>query len=142
MAELNERAEHGLSVLASMMGAKFSGALREGAVSNRFGADISRLAAEFAFSEAWGREGLARREKSLIVISILIALRQPAELKNHVKIGIANGLTVDDIENALVQAVPYVGFPAIATAQNAAIEALREINLATDARTSEERGLL
>jgi 4-carboxymuconolactone decarboxylase len=142
MAKLSAKAEHGLGVIGSMMGPKFSGGLRAAAESGKFGADISAMAAEFAFADAWGREGLARREKSLIVIAILVALRQPNELKNHVKIGVANGLTAEDIENALIQAIPYVGFPAVATAETAAIEALRELGINPDVETPEERGLL
>jgi 4-carboxymuconolactone decarboxylase len=76
------------------------------------------------------------------MLGTLIAQRQSAELKNHVKIGVANGLTVREIEEVLVQALPYVGFPSIASAMTAVIEALREIGLDPDAQTPQERGLL
>ena len=142
MVELSEKAERGLEVIGSMMGPQYSAALREMASSGKFGSVVSRMAAEFAFADAWGREGLPRREKSLVVIGILIALRQASELKNHIKIGVANGLTVEDVENILIQATPYVGFPAIATAGTAAIEALRETSLDPNVKTAEERGLL
>ena len=142
MSELNEKAEAGLEVIGSMMGPQFEQGLRDAATSGKFGSTVSRMATEFAFADAWGREGLPRREKSLVVIGILIALRQSLELKNHIKIGVANGLTVDDVENILIQATPYVGFPAIATAGTAAVEALREIGKDPDVKTAEERGLL
>ena len=83
------------------------------------------MALEYAFADAWGREGLPRREKSLLIIGALIALRQSSELKNHVKIGASNGLSVKDFESIVVQLAPYVGFPCIATATTAVIEALR-----------------
>jgi len=142
MDELSKKSERGLQVIGSMMGPQYEAGLRASATGDHFGAVVSRMATEFAFADAWGREGLARREKSMLVIGILIALRQPAELKNHIKIGVANGLTVDDVENLMIQATPYVGFPAIATAQTAAIEALREIGVDPQVKTSEERGLL
>lgn len=143
MAKLDEKQESGVAFITSMMGEKFGGAFREAATADRFCGDITRMAASAAFHDAWRHEGITRKEKSLAVISALIAQRQPAELKNHIKIGLANGLTVAEIEGLLIQLTPYVGFPCIATAQTAAIEALREAGVAPDGvKTSEERGLL
>ena len=142
MSELDAKSERGLAVISEMMGETFGARMREHATSGRFGADIARMALDFSFADSWGREGLARRDKSLVILGALIALRQPAELKNHVKIGVANGLTVSELEAVLVQACSYVGFPSIATATSAVIEALREIDLDPNVQTSEERGLL
>lgn len=139
---LDPKSEYGLSVIGDMMGPKFEAGLRASATSGKFASAISQMAIEFAFADAWGRPGLERKQKSLIVISLLIAQRQTAELKNHVKIGVANGLTVKELEETLVQAAPYVGFPCIASATTAVIEALREIGQEPDAKTAEERGLL
>jgi 4-carboxymuconolactone decarboxylase len=142
MTELGEKSERGLAVISDMMGAEFGAKLRDSATSGNFASGISRMAIDYAFADAWGREGLARREKSLLIIGILIATRQSSELKNHVKIGVANGLTIADFDNLLVQACPYVGFPCIASATTAVIEALREIGMDPNVKTSEERGLL
>lgn len=142
MTKLDEKGERGLAVISSMMGAEYGEKLKASATSGKFGCDITRMALDYSFADSWGREGLARREKSLAVISALIALKQPAELRNHVKIGVANGLTIADFESLLVQLSSYVGFPCIATAQTAVIEALREAGLDPDVKTSEERGLL
>jgi 4-carboxymuconolactone decarboxylase len=38
--------------------------------------------------------------------------------------------------------VPYVGFPAVASATTAVVEVLRELGLDTETKTAEERGLL
>ena len=42
----------------------------------------------------------------------IAALRRTEEFKNHVQIGLRNGLTVGEIEEALIQATAYAGFPA------------------------------
>lgn len=139
---LDEKSERGLAVIGGMMGPKFSDALRAAATSGKFGSAISQMAVNYAFADAWGRDGLEKKQRSLVVIGILIAQRQTAELKNHVKIGVANGLTVRELEEVLIQSVPYVGFPCIASATTAVIEALREIGMDPDVQTSEERGLL
>lgn len=139
---LDEKAERGLAVIGGMMGEPFGQAMRTAATSDGFGSAIARLAVDYAFADVWGRDGLAKRDRSLVVIAILIAQGQTLELKNHVKIGVANGLTPGEIEEALIQAAPYVGFARISSALAATIEVLRELGLDTEARTAEERGLL
>lgn len=142
MSKLDQKAEAGLEQITGMMGPAFGKALRIAAEADDFGSDITRMALSFAFADAWGREGIDRRSKSLVVISALIALRQSKELKNHVKIGLTNGLSISDFESILVQLTPYVGFPCIASARTDVVEALREAGHDPNTETSEERGLL
>ena len=52
------------------------------------------------------------------------------------------GLTVRELEELLLQAQPYVGWPAVSTATTAVIEVLRERGLGGVVRTAEERGVL
>lgn len=143
MTPLDEKQESGVGFITSVMGEKFGEAFRGATEADGFGSDITRMAAAFAFHDAWQHDGITRKEKSITIIAALIASRQPLELKNHVKIGIANGLTAAELEGILVQLTPYVGFPCIASAQTAVIDAMREAGVSPDGiRTSEERGLL
>lgn len=143
MAILDDKEEAGVAFIAGIMGPAFGDAFRGAAKADGFGSLITRMAASHAFADAWGHAGITRREKSIAIISTLIALRQPSELKNHVKIGIANGLTVAELEGILIQLTPYVGFPCIATATTAVIEAMREAGVSPDdLHTSEEKGML
>ncbi|WP_313809593.1 carboxymuconolactone decarboxylase family protein [Sphingobium sp.] len=143
MTDLDEKQEAGVAFITSIMGEAFGAAFRDAATSDRFGSAITRMAASSAFHDAWLHQGLARKVKSVAIISALIATRQPLELKNHVKIGIANGLTTAELEGLLIQLTPYVGFPCIASATTAVIEAMREAGVSPDGiQTAEERGLL
>lgn len=142
MSKMDEKGERGLAVIGGMLGSEFSEKMRAAATSGKFGSTVARLAVDYAFADVWGRDGLEKKQRSLVVIGILIAQHQPAELKNHIKIGVANGLTPREIEEVLIQATPYVGFPCISTATTAVIEALREIGLDPGVMTSEERGTL
>ena len=143
MAKLDDKQQIGIDFISGIMGKAFGAAFRESASSDRFGSEITRMAAGSAFHDAWQHAGITRKEKSITIISALIATRQPLELKNHVKIGLANGLTVAELEGILIQLTPYVGFPCIATATTAVIEAMREAGVSPDGlHTSEERGLL
>lgn len=128
------RTSRGLEIYSELRGeaaaAHMAGVL-EGADS--FTKPASELAASFAFGAVWAREGLGRRERSVATIAALIALRQPEELRKHVEIGLRNGLTVMEIRETLIQLVPYVGFPAVATAMEVATRALRGLGLDPDA---------
>jgi 4-carboxymuconolactone decarboxylase len=77
-----------------------------------------------------------------VTLGALIALRQTGELKNHVRAAINNGLTVKELEEALIQTTPYVGFPAVASATTAFVEVLQERGIDASAKSPEERGLL
>lgn len=134
--------ERGLKVFAEIMGEDRAAEMRAGLANDSFGAAIGKLATDFAFGSVWSREGLERKQRSLVVIGVLIAQRQTLELKNHVRIGIRNGLTVRELEEALIQTIPYVGFPAAASATTAVVEVLREQGLDVSTLTSEERGML
>ena len=142
MPELDARTEAGVSLASEMLGEKFGERIREHITSGAFAADIARHGMTHSYTDCWSRPGLGRRERSLTTIGVLIGLKQPAELKNHIRIGVANGLTVKEIEEVLIQASTYVGYPAIASATSAVVEVLRELGLAPDAQTSEERGVL
>lgn|SRR5512139_1363107 len=134
--------ETGLKLFSEILGQGLAEQLRQSLDSDDFGAAIGKLSTDFVFGSVWAREGLERKQRSLVVIGTLIAQRQSRELKNHIRIGLANGLTVREIEEALIQTIPYVGFPAVMSAMTAIIEVLREQGLDTKTRTAEERGML
>lgn len=138
----NELTEKGRVIFGELMGEAAAGVMADALANRGFGGDLAELACQFAFASVWGREGLERQQRSLVTLGVLIAQRQTGELKNHVRIALKNGLTVRQIEEALIQTTPYVGFPAIASATTAIVEVLHEQGIATDTKTFEERGLL
>jgi 4-carboxymuconolactone decarboxylase len=137
----DELTQKGIEVFGELMGGGARQAMEQGLSNRGFGGDIGALACQFAFASVWARDGLEKKHRSLVVLSVLIAQKQTSELKNHVRIALNNGLTPREIEEALIQTLPYVGFPAVASAMTAIIEVLRELGL-DDTHTSEERGLL
>ena len=73
--------------------------------------DVGDLAMLWAFGEIWSREQLSRRDRSLVVIAILAALGQEAELAFHVPGGINHGLERQEIEEIMTHLCLYAGFP-------------------------------
>src|SRR5437870_8516794 len=74
-----------------------------------------------------GAGGLDRRTRSLLNLAMLTALNRAAEIKLHVRGAINNGLTVDEIKEALLHATVYCGIPAGLDAFKAANEVLIEM---------------
>jgi 4-carboxymuconolactone decarboxylase len=87
--------------------------------------DFSRPFQELITSMAWGsvwtREGLGRRERSMITLAVLTTLRAEDELAMHVRAALRNGLTAEEIREVILHTAVYAGVPqantAIATAQ-------------------------
>nr|WP_256252303.1 carboxymuconolactone decarboxylase family protein [Streptomyces sp. yr375] len=59
-------------------------------------------------------------------MGILMAKGYPAELRNHVLAGLGNGLTAEELLEATVHAVPYLGFPAAGQALEVVAATLNE----------------
>lgn len=115
----------GLQTMSSVVAAKFpnGGAdLRDG----RLGEDILEIGLISVWAALWAREGLSRRDRSLVTLGILIALGAEDELKSHVRIALNNGLTEDEIAEVIYHAGGYAGFPRAMSARKAAREALGE----------------
>lgn len=139
---MSDRWQAGHDLMVSMMGPQFAAGVEGAAQAGNFGADIARMAIEFAFGDVWSRPGLERKQRSIVVISSLVALGKTAELKNHVRFGLNNGLTVDELQEILIQTIPYVGFASIAEATTATIEVLRERGLDGGVKTAKENNTL
>ncbi|MCL2584196.1 MAG: carboxymuconolactone decarboxylase family protein [Streptosporangiales bacterium] len=77
-----------------------------------FSRPIQELVTEYAWGAIWNREGLDRRTRSLLNIVMLTALNRNHELGVHIRGAITNGVTVSEIQEALLQATVYVGAPA------------------------------
>ena len=77
---------------------------------------------QHAWGSVWEREGLSRRERSLITIAALTALKAPQELKGHVRGALNNGCTVEEIREVILHCAVYAGVPAAGEAFRAAQE--------------------
>lgn len=117
--------ETGLNVFRELM----PGLLPDGEVNFRsggFGDELFEICVDNVFGRLWGREGLSRRDRSLVTLAMLIALRSTDELGIHFKIARTNGLTNDEIAEVIYHSTGYAGFPAAATANGIAKEALSD----------------
>ena len=80
--------------------------------AGEFGRDFQELVTEYCWGASWGREAISRRDRSLLNIVILGTLGRNAELGLHLRGALRNGVTPDEIRDALIQLTIYAGVPA------------------------------
>lgn len=76
------------------------------------------------WADVWSRDALDRRTRSLVTIALVAAVSRPLELKNHLLAGLANGCTVEEIQEVLLHVAPYCGAPSAMSAFRLAEEVL------------------
>jgi len=104
------------------------------AKSNEFNAPLQELVATYCWGWCWGREGLPRRDRSLINLAMISILNRHNELKAHIRGALNNGLSREEIREVLLQVGIYGGIPAAVDSFRIANEAFAEI----DAEGAEE----
>ena len=65
-----------------------------------------------AVGDLWARPALSRRDRSLLVISVLAGQARDEELELHTQVGLNHGLARVEIEEILLHVAAYAGFPA------------------------------
>jgi len=123
---MSDASDIGLQTAKEMLDDSVFSRLQGSVGSNGFGAKLGELSLDLVFGKVWTRAGLSRRDRSLVTLGILIALRQSEELKLHTLAALRNGATVQEIEEVLYQASGYAGFPAATSALGTIIATLRE----------------
>lgn len=88
--------------------------------------DFQDFITRYAWGDIWSRPGLARRERSVAVLTALIALGHHEELAMHVRAARTNGLSEAEIVEVILQSAIYCGVPAANTAFRIAKDALAE----------------
>ena len=106
----DERREAGMRTRREVLG----DAHVDRAVANTtpFTADFQDFITRTAWGDLWQRPGLARRDRSLMTLSITIALRHWDEFALHVRAAVTNGLTDEQIAEVLQHVAVYAGVPA------------------------------
>jgi 4-carboxymuconolactone decarboxylase len=77
-----------------------------------FSRPIQELVTEYCWGVAWTGEAIPPRTRSLLNLVMLTALNRSHELGVHVRGALRNGVTVPEIQEALIHAAIYVGVPA------------------------------
>ena len=90
--------------------------------ATEFDLPLQAAAMEHVWGGPWTREGLDRKTRSVVTVSMLIALQAHAELKGHVRGALNNGVSAEEIREIIIHAASYCGYPAALAAMRIAKE--------------------
>jgi 4-carboxymuconolactone decarboxylase len=77
---------------------------------------LDELTQEVLFGQVWERPGLSKRDRSLITVASLITGYRINELPFHLKRALENGVTRNELVEAITHLAFYAGWPAASTA--------------------------
>jgi 4-carboxymuconolactone decarboxylase len=117
--------EAGLDLRRSMFGS----ALAEQQVENttELTDKMQEIVTRWCFGDLWQRGGLDAKTRSLITLAMLIASGKSHEIRVHLRGGLANGLTEEEIRELMLHSVLYCGIPAAMEGFRAAEEVLGQL---------------
>lgn len=85
---------------------------------------FAELTDKVLYADVWERPGLSKRDRSLITVSALIALNRPDQLRSHLGLARQNGLTTEELSEAITHLAFYSGWPSSVSAATIAKEVL------------------
>lgn len=91
-----------------------------------FSPKLVSLTDDVLFGDVWERSVLSKRDRSLATITALIALRASEQLPFHLKRGIENGLTQNEIVELITHMAFYAGWPSAMSAITVAKKVFEE----------------
>lgn len=77
---------------------------------------LADLTDDVLFADVWERPGLSPRDRSLITVAALVALGRDAQLTGHLGRALDNGLSREQLAEAITHLAFYAGWPAAMSA--------------------------
>jgi 4-carboxymuconolactone decarboxylase len=114
--------DKGLATRIAVLGADYV----QGAINRAtdFTRPLQDLVTRHAWGNTWQRDGIDLKTRSIVTVSMLVALGKMHELKIHVRGAPNNGVTKEELQEIFLHASVYCGFPAAVDAFRAASEVI------------------
>ncbi|MEU6351720.1 carboxymuconolactone decarboxylase family protein [Streptomyces sp. NPDC047072] len=77
---------------------------------------LVELTDDVLFGDVWAREELSPRDRSLITVTALVALYRNEQLGSHLRRALDNGLTREELAEAITHLAFYAGWPSAMSA--------------------------
>lgn len=129
----DERHGDAMEVLSTMAGVDQATAEKIATgMERRYGA-LGTFAMHAVMGDLWCRPQLSRRDRSLVVVSVLMAQARDEELELHVANALTHGMTRSEVDELLLHVAAYAGFPA-------AMSSVRRVDAAYNGLDGLDRG--
>jgi len=106
--------ERGLANRRAMLGDEW--VERSTAGANAFNAEFQEFITRYAWHEVWGRPGLDKTTRRLLVLVMTMGLARWEEFELHCRAAVRGGVPIAKIQETLLQGAIYCGVPAANTA--------------------------
>jgi 4-carboxymuconolactone decarboxylase len=80
-----------------------------------FAPKLVELTDEVLFGDVWERPGLSKRDRSLVTVAALVSLYRTGQLAGHLQRALDNGVTKDELVEAITHLAFYAGWPSAMT---------------------------
>ena len=134
MSDSDAKARHarGMATRRAVLGDSYVDGAE--AKKSAFDADFQKFITEGAWGSVWSRDGISRRERSMITVALLAALGHDEELAMHTRACANTGASAEDLKEALLHVAVYAGVPAA----NRGFKIVKQV-LESEGKTEDER---
>jgi 4-carboxymuconolactone decarboxylase len=78
------------------------------------------------YGEVWEREGLSKRDRSLLTVASLMTANRHQQLEAHLGLALDNGVTQEELGEALLHLAFYASWPAAVTASRTLVDVVKK----------------
>lgn len=118
------RREKGVAIQKPLYGDEIVAKMAD--VPGGMGDDVARFLTEYCFGEIYTRGGLDVQTRELLIYCILTTMEAEAQLPAHTLGNLKLGTSRETLVAAVIQCLPYVGFPSAMKALNVIKNTARE----------------
>lgn len=115
-AEEGQRYEKGLAIQFPLYGNEIKD--KYASLPDGMGEALPRFLTEVCFGDFYTRGVLSVQERELLILAVLAALGADTQIKAHVTGNLKAGNSKETLYAAMIQCLPYIGFPAAFNAIN------------------------
>ena len=122
---IKELFDKGLKIRKEVLGKEY--VEKAFAAADDFSMPLQEMTTETCWGYIWGREGLKRRDRSVVNLAMISVMNRPHELRTHIKAALRNGVTKQEIAEIFLQVGCYAGIPVGVDSFRIAKEAFAEL---------------
>lgn len=78
------------------------------------------------YGEVWEREGLSKRDRSLLTVASLMTANRHQQLEAHIGLALDNGVTKEEMGEALLHLAFYASWPASVSASRTFVDVVKK----------------
>lgn len=89
---------------------------------HKFAPKFGKLGEDVVFGDVWERPELSKRDRCLVTVACLISTYRVNELPYHLGRAVENGLSREELVEAITHLAFYAGWPCAVSAMSAAMK--------------------